>query len=248
MALFYTVISGIFILIGALVAILTKKNKKFIQFSISMALGVMVMLVCIELIPESQELIGNYVNGYLKGLIMFVFVISGMLLLKVLDMFIPDHEIENENIKSQNLYHIGIVSSVALILHNIIEGMMIYSSSVTDVGIGFLLTLGVGLHNIPMGMVIESTISSSNSSKLKNILNLIVISSSTLIGGIIMLLLKKYINDLVLGILFCITLGMLIYIIVFELLGEVIESKDKKTSLMGIIVGIVIFLFSFFLE
>ena len=246
MALLCTVIAGVFILVGAIIAFITKKNEKFVQFSISMALGVMVMLVCVELLPESQELIGSYVNNYLKGLLIIVFVILGIVMLKVLDMFIPDHEIKES--KSENLYHIGVVSSVALILHNLIEGMAIYSSAETSLDMGLMITLGVGLHNIPMGMVIATTLSSSDNSKSKNILTVLLIALSTLIGGIIMMFLSKYITDLLLGILLCLTLGMLIYIIVFELLGEIIESKDKKTSLMGVIFGIIVFLFSFFLE
>ena len=38
-----------------------------------------------------------------------------------------------------------------------IEGMAIYTSVLSSVELGTLMCIGVGLHNIPMGMVLAST-------------------------------------------------------------------------------------------
>ena len=50
-SLVMTLVTGLFMLIGLIIITFTKNNEKVVNFSISMAFGVMVMLVILELIP-----------------------------------------------------------------------------------------------------------------------------------------------------------------------------------------------------
>lgn len=250
MGLLITFILGIFILIGALVIKLSKNKKVVEQLSISIALGTMALLVCTELIPEVFETFktDNIINTLL---VILLFISLGIIILKVLDKFIPDHDSEhslNHNCSDENLMHIGIVSSVAIVLHNIIEGMAVYSITSESLKLGILVALGVGLHNIPMGMVISSTLSNSKNSNNKNIIVLLLVSISTFFGGMLMMLVSHILNEFVIGILICITLGMLIYIIVFELIPHLMHSKNKPLSIFGIIIGILIIVISSMFE
>ena len=142
--------------------------------------------------------------------------------------------------------HIGIVSSLAIILHNIIEGMAVYSMTIESVKLGLLVALGVGLHNIPMGMVIYSTLEKEKKNKKIILLSLVVLS--TFIGGLLMLLISNLLNEFVMGILICITLGMLLYIIIFELIPHILHSKNKLLSIIGIVIGVLVILISSMLE
>ncbi len=235
-----TLFMGLFIILGALVGYFTNKNDKIVGFSISMAFIVMIFLSVFELVPEVVEHMNESINSNFKYVLLILLIISGVVILKGLDHFIPDHDNDKNNDK--NLYHIGIVSSVALVLHNIIEGMTIYSTVNLNSKMGLLMLIGVGLHNIPMGLVIYSTLSQNK--KKSKIFFLSIISISTFIGGLTMYLLGNLISDLVISILLSLTLGMIIYIILFELLGEIIEMKNKKISILGFISGIIIFLIS----
>ena len=234
-------------IIGAFIGYFVKNNKKFINFSISMAFSVMVCLSIFELIPESLEYLEKATDSNIKYLLLIGLVLIGIIILKVLDYFIPNHEHHNETEleEDKNLYHIGIVSSVAIILHNIIEGMTIYSTTIVDSHLGLLMLLGVGLHNIPMGIVIYSTLSKVDNSKYIKIFSLILVSISTFIGGIIMYILGD-ISSIIIGILLSLTLGMIVYIVVFELFSEMLEIKNKKTLAIGIITGVIIFLVSLY--
>jgi len=249
-ALLLTFATGLFILLGALIVFITKNNDKFVNLSISIAFGVMLTLIIIELIPEALELMEeNFTPG--KSILMIaIFGIIGMIILKILDIFIPDHEVHDKSSKSkkENLLHISIVSSIALVLHNIIEGMAIYNSLLSSMQLGYLVCIGVGIHNIPMGMVIASTFYKSNNNSTKTWLIISLVSISTLFGGIIMYFISSSISSLIEAILLSITFGMLIYIIIWELLPQIINSKYKKTTIMGILFGIGILLISLFLE
>ena len=245
-ALLLTLGVGLFIVIGAIIVFATKNNEKIINLSISMAFGVMIALVFSELIPEAFELMEND-NKFLTILIVTIFSVLGVLLLKCLDMFVPHHE-HNHHDKHgdlENLEHIGLVSSVALVIHNIIEGMALYGTALSSINLGLMLCIGIGLHNIPMGLVIASTFYKSNKSISKTLLITTSISLSTFLGGIIMALLNNnIINNFILGILVCVTLGMIIYIALFELLPKMLCSKEKKTIVLGTSLGILILFIS----
>lgn len=227
-----TFVVGTFILIGSLIIIFTKSNQKIISFSLALAFIVMIGLVFFELIFEAIEHLNNIFY-------VLIFALIGIFILKILDHFIPYHENTKEK---ENLYHIGIVSSIALIIHNIIEGMAIYGVALTNIQTGILMALGVGLHNIPMGMVITGTIYNKNRKKIFLLLTLLMLS--TLIGGLFMAFLSYYINEFVLGILLAITLGMLLYISIFELLPKVVNNIKNKTNIFGIIIGIIVIIFT----
>ncbi len=239
MGLLVTFILGIFIIIGILVIKISKNSKTIEQLSISIALGTMISLVILELIPEVFETFKYHIY------IPIIFILIGITILKLLDKFIPEHDNEHSlshNCSEENLIHIGIVSSVAIILHNIIEGMAVYNMTLESFKLGLLVSLGVGLHNIPMGMIIYSTLKNEDKRKKYSLLFLVILS--TFFGGIIMMLISSLLNDIVIGILICITLGMLIYIIIFELLPHLAHSKNKFLSILGVIVGILIIFIS----
>ena len=118
MALLVTLIAGLFFLVGAFLAILGKKKKGLIDFSIGMALSVMVLLVALDIVPEITEMLGK------NSIYMYLFIIFGIVLLKLIDLLVPHHD-HNEEIKhhERHLKHIGLMSSLALIIHNVIEGI-----------------------------------------------------------------------------------------------------------------------------
>ncbi len=245
-ALSLTLGVGLFILIGAIIVFITKNNEKIVNLSISMAFGVMIALIFSELIPEAFELMENR-NRILTALIVVVFSFLGVFLLKSLDILVPHHEHNHKDKHGdiENLEHIGLVSSIALVIHNIIEGMALYGTALSSTSLGLMVCVGIGLHNIPMGLVIASTFYNSNKNKLKTILITLCISLSTFFGGIIMFILNNnIINNFILGVLICITLGMIIYIAIFELLPKMLCSKDKKTVVVGTSLGILILFIS----
>lgn len=236
MGLLITFCLGIFIVIGAITAQRVINDRLIEELSISIAFGTMTALVFLELIPEAWEkLLGDKISLFLLCLAV------GMIFLKCLDYFIPEHGSGHDDSEG-NVIHIGIVSSIAIVVHNIIEGMAVYSMVKESVRMGLLMALGVGLHNIPMGMIIGSTLRNGKKSKMNKLLAFV--SLSTFLGGLLMYFLWYLINDLVIGILISLTLGMIAYIEIFELIPHLVHSKNKKWSFFGAVLGMVIIIAS----
>lgn len=247
-ALILTLLVGLFILLGSILGIVFKHNKKITDFSISIAFGVIITLIAIELIPEILEISLEYLGVWKGILISSVLAFLGFVILQQLDMFIPHHEEENHTHKhkcqEEHLKHIGIITSIALILHNVIEGMGLYITTLSSIKMGLILCIGIGLHNLPMGLVITSTLINEYSKKKIIIISLIV-SLATFLGGLFIFL-SGINSELIMGLLLSVTLGMLIYIAFCELLEQVLRLEDKKTSLIGVISGIIILIISVF--
>lgn len=233
MGLLITFFLGLFIIAGAMLARAAKNDGLIEQLSVAVAFGTMTALAAAELLPEALE----NLEGQNK-IVLPACVLLGIVLLKLLDHFIPEHDHVHgfdHNCTEGNVIHIGIVSSVAVIIHNMIEGMAVYSMSEKSVKVGLLVALGVGLHNIPMGMVIYSTLKKEKRS-LKTAL-LSAASLSTFAGGLVMKLLWFIVDDFMIGVLIGLTLGMIVYIVVFELIPHLMHAKRKGLSLAGAIAG-----------
>ena len=234
--LLITFLLGVFIAIGAILAFFLKKKPKVLDFIFALALSLIVMLIVMDLLPEIMELLG------LKNIWLFlIFGLIGILLFKILDEMVPEHHEHKMTKKEQqkNVIHIGILATIALMLHNIVEALAIYISTTSNVSLGIMMSLGVGLHNLPLGMVISTTFYQSNEKKSKFIVYMIGLCLSSFIGGFIAYIFHiTSLNDKVMGSILSLTLGMLVYIVIFELIPKVKETSDKKMSLYGIVLGI----------
>ncbi len=252
MGLIITLALGLFIAVGALISSLSKDNKNIVQASVSLALGTLGTLAVVELIPEAVEHLGSG-----KWLTILIGAAAGFAFLTVLDKFLPDHDGGEEHgghghghshghdHAKKNAAHIGVISAIAVTLHNIIEGMAVYSICRESAAAGLMVALGVGLHNIPMGIVIYSTL--RDQKKERNAM-ILLSSVSTFIGGLLMSLLWGGISEAAIGVLIAVTLGMILYIVCMELIPVVFSEKQWKISVPFILLGAVIILISTLFE
>ena len=172
-AIFITLLSGLSFFIGYLITKLIKDEKKLITFSVGFSFTIILGLIFTDLLPECLEFTDN-------KLIILGFVILGILLLKVLDLFIPDHEHEHTK-KKDHMEHIGLISTLALFIHNVIEGTAIYTATLSSINIGLFTSLGVSFHNIPLGIQISSLVKN----KKEKLTLLTILSLSSIFGVII---------------------------------------------------------------
>lgn len=240
MALLTNALAGLFFLVGSFLALFEKKKKGLIEFSIGLSFSVMVLLLAFDIVPEILELLED------KGTIfMYIFITIGIVMLKLIDMLVPHHDHDEEIITHhRHLNHIGIISSLSLVVHNVIEGIGVYNIALHDFKAGILMAIGVGLHNIPFGIEITATLNETKKNKKVVFGNIVLLTLSTMLGGLIMMIFKS-IDDFILGSLMSLTVGMIIYLVLFELLIELGASKNRKYSVAGLVTGVLFMLVVF---
>ena len=118
-ALLLTLLVGLFILLGSFIGLNYKDNKRFTDFSISLAFGVIVSLIIYEIIPETYHILNEELSVLKSILCIIILALIGIFILKILDSFIPHHEHEahhehihkTEDCHNEHLYHFGYHSS-----------------------------------------------------------------------------------------------------------------------------------------
>lgn len=244
-ALFLTILVGAFFLVGLGLTKLTPKKKELTLIATGLSFIIMLSMILFDIIPEIAESLITLPN-IKKWWMIIGFTALGMIILKALDIFIPhhhhDHKENEKNKKEHNehLFHIGFITSISLILHNLIEGISIYAAGITNFKMGLTMALAVSLHNIPLGIEIAVGMESSETKSKIKWVSILLLTLSSFLGAFILFISKMKMNDIFLASLLCVTFGMLIYITLFELLREIWNNKNNKLIYVGMGIGIVI--------
>ncbi len=239
MILVITFLLGFFFAAGAVTSRVSSDAKKIEGISIAIAAGAMSALAIVDIIPE----IIHETQGAEFIKVIF-FTAAGVVLLMILDRFVPEHHGDDESPGA--VIHIGIVAAFAVILHNIIEGMAVYELGTDSLRQGIIFAAGVGLHNIPMGMLFYSTL--KKETRIKKYTVFFAVMISTFAGGVLMALVGNCMSGVFVQILTCVTLGMIIYIVSFELVPYMVSRWNFKIYSAGIAIGAAIVFISVLFE
>lgn len=250
-ALLLTILVSIFFLVGIFLPRIFKNKQKLILFTTSLTFVLILFLLFFDLLPEVIEIFNPFHVKFI--FLISIFALFGFIILKILDSFIPEHHHDHHDFNDDkqehnaHLYHIGFITAVSLILHNIIEGISIYATGLSDLKAGFLMAVVVGCHNLPLGVEIAIGLEAKKENKMmrKGVLLSVVLSS--FLGAFILFILKKDLNPFFEGLLLSMTIGMLLYISVGELLMEIKENRKEKEIKLGFLFGIILALLLLFL-
>ena len=133
---FITTLAGFMTMLGIIPCYLNKSRESIVSKSLAFSAGVMLTISLSSLIPESVSLLSFKYRSFFIFLIVFVFVVLGIIFSNSIDKKIDEHFSNN------NLYKLGLISVIALALHNIPEGVTTFISTNSDIRI----IVGVASH------------------------------------------------------------------------------------------------------
>ena len=228
---FYTLISVIIISLISLIEVFSlsfgiEKIKKVSLLLVSFAVGGLFGDAIIHLLPETFKEMGF-------GLLPSLLILSGILLFFVLERFLRwqhCHEIDYPD-------HRKDVANIILIgdaVHNMIDGMIIAASFLTNIPLGLATTIAVIFHEIPSEIGEFGVLIHSGFSAKKALLFNFLSGLTAILGAIIILVLGPRINDFSLFLL-PITAGGFLYIAGSDLLPELHHDVKLSTSLWQMI-------------
>ena len=105
-----------------------KNENKIIAGSLAFAAGVMSCVSITDLIPEAILMLEDYYNGFITILLVFLFLILGIFLSNWIDRSIPTSTLSSTSHDTKILYKVGIISMLAIILHNLPEDCICHVS------------------------------------------------------------------------------------------------------------------------
>ena len=214
--------------------IFIKGNKNnIIKCALAFASGVMLSVSIFDLIPESLTMFQSTNKNSIFFSIM-TFITIGLIIPLFIDKVLPAKLDQNSK-----LYKLGIFTMIAIIIHNIPEGIATYISSETNIKLGISITIAIAMHNIPEGISIAMPVYYATKNKKKAIGLTFISGMSEPLGAVLaFLFLKPIINNTIMGALFAIIAGIMTYISIIELLPAALQYKEKKKTLISFLIGI----------
>ena len=148
--LILSIIAGFTTLFFILFTFNIKNNKnieKYLTISLSMSFIVMILISLLDLILESLKILQNkpFLDVFLYIMVNYTII---YLFLKL------SHKMSKNKVEKGELYFLGVISMISLLLHNIPEGIISCITTNYNLKLGIKITTSIIMHNIPEGILI----------------------------------------------------------------------------------------------
>ncbi len=233
--------------IGGLMALFVKKNDpRILPFSLGFAAGVMTMVSTADLLPEAARLLGSGTKVS-AGLLALFAMLVGMFLASLIEKKVPDESAlrlgsgKAPQDGKRGLLRVGIVTALAIVLHNLPEGIATFMAGYRQISLGLSVAVAIALHNIPEGISIAVPVYYATGSRRKALRYAFLSGLSEPLGALLaMLLLRPFLTDAVLGFTFGVVAGIMLYISFDELIPAAYRGGRGTVQLFGVLSGIAV--------
>lgn len=193
--------------LGGIIGVVIKKHSnKFLSFILAFASGLMMSVICFDLLPEALGIsnIVNVVIGTIIGIVSMIF--CDILVEKKFSVNSKTKGMEN------NLLKTGIIVSIGLAIHNFPEGLAIGSGFEASLKLGLSLAIAICLHDIPEGISMAVTMKNGGMKISKVIFYVILSGITTGIGAFFGAIIGS-ISQVVISICLSFAAGAMLYIV-----------------------------------
>lgn len=248
---------------GALVLFKKKLSSNFLAGALGVSAGVMIFISLAELFPEAQGMILQSGLRHGKALVLLAFFV-GMGVITLIDFAIPEYENPHEASglsldtktaavdfmedpsNANILKRLGIMSALAIAIHNFPEGIATFIGALNDPEMGAGITFAIAIHNIPEGISVAIPIYYATKSKRKALLFATISGLSEPVGAALCYGLAELFgvelagNSPAFPLVLAAVAGIMIYISLDELLPTAEKYGKHHVAIAGVVGGMAI--------
>jgi ZIP family zinc transporter len=243
LALLLTTVAGLSTGIGSTIAYFIKKPKmSYLCFSLGLSAGVMLYVSFVELLPDAFETVGEIVGLYA--------FFAGIIVIGIIDVLIPEgenpHAFKDISLKRKGktdkaLLRVGLLTALAVGIHNFPEGLATFGTALNDVKLGLLIAFAIAIHNIPEGISVSMPIYYATGDKKKAFFYSFMSGVAEPVAAVVgLLILLPILSEGVLAFLLAFVAGIMVYISVDELVPVAQKYDTGHCAILGIILGMLI--------
>ncbi len=245
LALYATIMTWLFTLLGSAVVIFFKKvNKTVMDSMLGVASGVMIAASFWSLLEPGIERAA--LKGQIPWLIASLGFISGTLLIILSDKIVNKVTKKFDNARKSKLNRI-LMLIISITVHNIPEGLAVglafggLKGNLTEPLLmgAFLFALGIGIQNFPEGAAVSLPLRREGYSRKKAFFIGQLSGFVEPIAGVIGALLVIKIES-ILPFFLCFAAGAMIFVVIRELIPESQNNSNKNLITFFTIIGFVI--------
>lgn len=224
--------------LGGIIGVCFKNtSNKFLSFILSFASGLMMSIICFDLIPEALGISG--IPDVILG------VVIGIIAMILCDLSVQKKFTYNNKMTTKNntLLKTGIIVSIGLAIHNFPEGLAIGSGFESSIKLGLSLALAICLHDIPEGISMAVPMKNGGMKKSKVIFLVILSGITTGIGAFFGAIIGS-ISEQIIAMCLSFAAGAMLYIVSGELIPESNKLYNGRMSAVGNMLGFIIGIFA----
>ena len=254
-----TLLAGLSTGIGSALAFYTKQtNKKFLSVALGFSAGVMIYVSMIEIFAKSRaalEAVHGPTVGYWVATLSFF---AGIAIIALIDKFVPSFENPHElrdveeagerKTKDPALLRMGMMSALAIGIHNFPEGLATFASAIQNPTLGISIAIAVAIHNIPEGIAVSVPIYYATGDRRKAFAFSFLSGLSEPVGALVgYFLLRSFFHDGMFGVIFGAVAGIMVFISLDQLLPTAQKYGEHHLSIYGLIAGMAVMAISLLL-
>ncbi len=252
-----TILAGLSTGIGSLIAFITEKtNKKILSLGLGFSAGVMIYVAMIEIFFKAQESLVGELGEAAGSWVTVTSFFAGMLLISLIDKFVPSPDspgevehvkiiMEDKNkkeiIHDKKLLRMGVMTALAVAVHNFPEGFATLIAALKDPALGITIAIAIAIHNIPEGIAVSLPIYHATGSRKKAFLYSFFSGVMEPVGAIVCyLILAPFMTDAIFGVVFAAVGGIMVFISLDQLLPTAREYGGNRFSVIGSVCGMIV--------
>ena len=256
-AFLVTLGAGLSTAVGAAFGLFAKHtNRSFLALALGFSAGVMIYVSFVEIIPKATAFLVTGLGDSAGTTAMAGSFLAGLAGMALLYRFLP--ELEHPELDDSHttlrldedrssyyadtvLLRAGIGVAIAITLHNFPEGMATFFLTLNDPQVGLSVALAIAIHNIPEGIAVVVPIYYATRSKKLAFAFGALSGLAEPLGALIgYWILQPFITDSVLGIVFAVVAGIMVYISIDSLLPAARQYGSGQLAIYGLIAGMAV--------
>ncbi len=212
---------------GGLLALNVKRfPSNWERTLLALGAGFLLALVFLDLIPESFHLTNNPDQSVIAMLIGF------SVLHFFEHTLVTHFHFGEETHHHPGIAHSSALGAVGgLTLHAFFDGMAIAAVSSAKPAMGVLISVAVLLHKIPEGLTVASVMVAGNRSRKETMNAGLILGLSTILGALFVFLFVNF-DETLIGFLFAFSAGAALYVGACDLIPEINKTRGRKAPVL----------------
>jgi ZIP family zinc transporter len=139
------------------------------------------------------------------------------------------------------LKRMGVLTALAIAIHNFPEGLATFSSALADPALGISIAVAIAIHNIPEGIAVSVPMYFATGSRAKAFWLSFSSGLAEPLGAVVgYFLLMPFFSELTFGLLFAAVAGIMVFISLDELLPTAREYDLGHKSVYAMVAGMMV--------
>ena len=234
--------------IGSALAFFARRtNKRLLAFSLGLSGGVMVYVSFVELFSQAESALGEVWGQRWGSVCTVAAFFGGILLIGIIDRLVPKvenpheaHTVEEMDARPchPKLMRMGIMTALAIGIHNFPEGIATFTTAVDNRTLGVAIAVAIAIHNIPEGIAVSIPIFYATGDRKRAFRLSLLSGLAEPVGALLAwAVLMPFMSPTLMGCVLAGVAGIMVFISIDELLPAAREYGEPHIANYRVVTG-----------